>query len=329
MIPDPRAAGQRRPNPFAGGVIDRAAERRRDAEWVRARADDPEARLIPVWRSRSLVVRRGERDVAAALLTTGEAGALVEGADEWVFLGLLGGRPLFAAEVRDAAADAAHLLAGPGRLAAADDAPPELARFGELHDLHRVGAMMEQGEGSLLAYARALVTWNRSHRFCGRCGARTEPRDGGHVRRCTNAACAREHFPRTDPAIIVLVEDGDRCLLGRKSVWPDGVYSTLAGFVEPGESLSEAVAREVFEESGIVVGGVRYRSSQPWPFPSSLMLGFHAEAEGGELRIDRVELSDARWFHRDEVRARREIGLKLPSRVSIARRLIEDWLAGL
>lgn len=328
MIPGSGVAGQRRPNPFAGGVIDRATERRKDADWVRARAADPEARLIPVWRSRSLVVRRGERDVAAALLTAEESAALVEDMEEWVFLGLLAGRPLFAAEVRDEGRDAAHLLAGPGRLAAADDAPPELARFGELHDLHRVGAMLEQGEGSLLAYARALVTWSRSHRFCGRCGARTVPGDGGHVRRCTNDACAREHFPRTDPAIIVLVEDGERCLLGRKAVWPDGVYSTLAGFVEPGESLSEAVAREVYEESGIVVGGVRYRSSQPWPFPSSLMLGFHAEAVGGELRIDRDELSDARWFHRDEVRARREIGLELPSRVSIARRLIEDWLAG-
>jgi NAD+ diphosphatase len=266
--------------------------------------------------------------MSAVFLTTREAADLVEEPPEWVFLGLLDDRPLFAAEVREGAEDAAHLMAGPGRLDGPGEPPADLARFGELHDLHRVGAMLEQGEGSLLAYARALVTWNRSHRFCGRCGHPTEPREGGHVRGCTNAACGRDHFPRTDPAIIVLVADGDRCLLGRKSEWPDGVYSTLAGFVEPGESLSEAVAREVREESGIVVGGVRYRSSQPWPFPASLMLGFHAEARGGELCVDREELCDARWFNRREVLARHETGLKLPSRVSIARRLIEDWLAG-
>jgi NAD+ diphosphatase len=124
----------------------------------------------------------------------------------------------------------------------------------------------------------------------------------------------------------VLVEDGDRCLLGRREIWPEGVYSTLAGFVEPGESLSEAVVREVREESGIEVGDVRYRSSQPWPFPSSLMLGFHAVRTGGDLRVDGVELEDARWFHRDDFARRKEIGLRLPSRVSIARRLIREWL---
>ena len=188
--------------------------------------------------------------------------------------------------------------------------------------------MLGQREDSLLAYARAVVTWSRRHRFCGTCGAPTEPRQGGHVRRCASEACREDHFPRTDPAIIVLVTDGDRCLLGRKDIWPEGVYSTLAGFVEPGESLSEAVVREVREESGIEVGSIRYRSSQPWPFPASLMLGFRAERVGGELSVASQELADARWFERSDFARRREIGLRLPGRVSISRRLIEDWLAG-
>jgi len=283
-------------------------ERRGDTDWVETMRRDPGARLVPVWHSRSLVFGEA-RSFEPVLLSPEAARPLVQEEEDWVFLGLDDGRPVFAAEVADGPAGAAPF--------------PEL---GEFHDLHRVGAMLGRPDGSLLAYARAVVTWSRNHRFCGRCGHVTRATDGGHVRQCQNEVCETEHFPRTDPAIIVLVADGDRCLLGRKDIWPDGVYSTLAGFVEPGESLSEAVIREVREESGIEVGNVRYRSSQPWPFPSSLMLGFHAERVGGELCLEGDELADARWFHRDDFARRRDIGLKLPSRVSIARRLINDWL---
>ncbi|WP_419163817.1 NAD(+) diphosphatase [Candidatus Palauibacter sp.] len=310
----------RTPNPFAGGGLDRAIERRADDAWLIARKSDPSSRVVPVWRSCSLVRETSPRVVTEAaeagydpVLLRPRQAKISEPPGEWIFLGLDrgpdGDRALFAAAV-------------------SGSREPALGGVGTFVDLRRVGALLEQREGSLLAYARAVVTWSRRHRFCGTCGSPTRSGQGGHVRRCEGEACGAEHFPRTDPAIIVLVTDGDRCLLGRKAIWPDGVYSTLAGFVEPGESVSEAVVREVREESGIEVGAVRYRSSQPWPFPASLMLGFRAERVGGELRVARQELVDARWFGRSDFARRREIGFRLPGRVSIARRLIEDWLAG-
>lgn len=305
----------RLPNYFAGGVIDRASERRTDPEWVAGRLSRRDTRVVPVSRARSLVrPTSGDGEgFDPVLLTVSEARRVAGDPAEWIFLGLQrapdGPRALFAAEVGDPPAD-----------------DPLLVGRGEFHDLHRIGATLSRAEGSLLAYARAVVTWSRRHRFCGTCGSPTAPREGGHVRRCVGADCEVEQFPRTDPAIIVLVAEGDRCLLGRKDVWPEGVYSALAGFVEPGESLTEAVVREVREECGIEVGDVRYRSSQPWPFPISLMLGFRARPIGGDLRVDGVELADARWFHRDEFARRDRNGLRLPSRVSIARRLIEEWL---
>jgi NAD+ diphosphatase len=169
--------------------------------------------------------------------------------------------------------------------------------------------------------------WHARHRFCGVCGAATESVEAGHVRRCTNPECKASHFPRTDPAVIMLVHDGDRALLGRQKVWAPGMYSTLAGFLEPGESLEETVAREVFEESGIRVGEVRYHSSQPWPFPASLMIGFHAAATSREIRLNQSELEDCAWFSRSELRDFQAQGKNLPRQDSIARRLIEDWLA--
>ncbi len=307
-------------NPFAGGGLDRATHLRAETEWVSRRRSDPSSRVVPVWCSRNLV-RGAAREPASeaegaayepVLLPPEAAASCSVPAREWIFLGLEEGsdgqRALFAAEVPETR-------------------EPAIDGAGEFLDLRRVGAMLGQRDGSLLAYSRALITWSRRHRFCGTCGTPTESAQGGHVRRCGNETCGAEHFPRMDPAIIVLVTDGDRCLLGRKDIWPEGVYSTLAGFVEPGESLSEAVVREVREESGIEVGSVRYRSSQPWPFPASLMLGFRAERVGGELSVARQELVDARWFERADFARRREIGLRLPGRVSISRRLIQDWLA--
>jgi len=172
-----------------------------------------------------------------------------------------------------------------------------------------------------------VTHWHSRHRFCGVCGAPTVAQTAGHTRLCTNPDCATVHFPRTDPATIMLVTDGDRCLLGRQKVWIPGMYSTLAGFVEPGESLEQAVAREVREESGIEVDAVRYHSSQPWPFPASLMLGFHAVARSRDLVIDPEELEDGRWFTAREVRNFAALGLSLPRPDSIARRLVESWLA--
>jgi NAD+ diphosphatase len=167
-----------------------------------------------------------------------------------------------------------------------------------------------------------MSSFRHRHRFCGSCGAPTVPQDNGRVMVCEREGCGTEFFPRVDPAVIVLVTDGDRALLGRQPGWTAGRYSTIAGFVEPGESLEDAVRREVLEETGIETGMMTYQSSQPWPFPRSLMLGFRAEALSREIRLGDAELEDARWFHRDELHG----GSMLPFPQSIAYRLIQEWL---
>ncbi len=176
-----------------------------------------------------------------------------------------------------------------------------------------------------MVHAVALENWQRMHRFCSRCGERTVIAAAGHVRRCP--ACGAEHYPRTDPAVIMLVTDADdRALLGRQVHWPRGRFSTLAGFVEPGESIEQAVVREAGEEVGVEIGEVEYVASQPWPFPSSLMLGFVARATSTEIRVDGEEIEEARWFSREELRAAFASGEVLPpSGISIAARLIELW----
>ncbi|MCA1711115.1 MAG: NAD(+) diphosphatase [Actinobacteria bacterium] len=192
--------------------------------------------------------------------------------------------------------------------------------------LREVGALLGDRDAGLLVHAVGLANWHATHPHCARCGAPTEAARGGSVRRCT--ADGSEHFPRTDPAVIMLVTDGaDRCVLGRQAVWPAGRFSTLAGFVEPGESAEQAVVREVAEETGIAVRDVVYRGSQPWPFPASLMLGYRAICDGdAEPRPRDGELEDARWLSKDELRSAK--GALLPTPVSIAWRLITDWLDG-
>ncbi|MEZ4676863.1 MAG: NAD(+) diphosphatase [Caldilineaceae bacterium] len=208
-----------------------------------------------------------------------------------------------------------------------EDVPPAwLAGLGAFRDLRAVGLALEPRVGAILAYARAMIYWERRHRYCGDCGSPTQSAEGGFVRTCTNSACAKQIFPRTDPAIIVLVQSDDRCLLARQSSWPAGRYSVIAGFVEPGESLEDAVKREVMEESGIEVGEIYYQSSQPWPFPSSLMLGFVAHAKTTEFDLIDNELEEARWMSRREIaQGIQEGSLKLPPGLSISRRLIESW----
>jgi len=196
-------------------------------------------------------------------------------------------------------------------------------------DLRQLGGRIERREGALLALARAMLFWHARHRFCGLCGNPTRSEEAGHMRRCTESACNTMHFPRTDPAVIMLVSDGDRALMGRSKHFPPGMYSTLAGFVEPGESLEMAVAREVREETGIEVGAVHYHSSQPWPFPANIMLGFHAQALTTEITVDYGELEDARWLERQWLLSHvDDDSFRMPRLDSIARRLIEDWLHG-
>ena len=193
--------------------------------------------------------------------------------------------------------------------------------------LRAVGPALSSPDAALVAQAQALSEWHRAHRFCPRCGGELLPSGGGYVLSCVT--CNRQHFPRTDPAVIMLVTDGDRALLGRQSSWPPGRFSTLAGFVDPGESLEQAVAREVMEEAGIQVADVTYFGNQPWPFPSSLMIGFFARALTTDIEVDGVELEAARWFSREEMRTEAEAGsLVLPGGISISRSLIEAWYGG-
>ncbi len=206
--------------------------------------------------------------------------------------------------------------------AATSAAAPPGTRFEELRPLLPI---LREDEAQLLAYCRALMVWRERHQYCGVCAAPTLARSAGHVLVCTRPGCATQFFPRIDPAVIVLVSAGTQVLLGRQASWPAGRYSALAGFVEAGESLEEAVAREVEEETGVRVLSARYFDSQPWPFPASLMLGFHATADLGPLRLDE-ELEDARWFSRAELGA--ASADLLPPRHTIARRLIEEWLHG-
>lgn len=203
----------------------------------------------------------------------------------------------------------------------------------EFADIRSVGGLMPQQDGSILAYARGLAYWHRRHRFCGACGTATNSEQGGHVRRCANPDCGIDHFPRTDPAVIMLVtadfNGKPHCLLGRQASWAPGMYSSLAGFVEPGESLEVAVAREVKEEASIDITDVEYRASQPWPFPSSLMLGFRARATTFDVDVGKDELEEALWFSHTEIRDLSEANRddrRLSRRDSIARWLIEDWM---
>jgi NAD+ diphosphatase len=195
-------------------------------------------------------------------------------------------------------------------------------------NLRVVGPELSAADAGLVVHAVALAEWHRAHRFCARCGSPLTVAAAGHVLTCSG--CGRQHFPRTDPAVIMLVVDAeDRALLGRQPGWPEGRYSTLAGFVDPGESLENAVRREVAEEVGVEIGEVTYLGNQPWPFPASLMVGFFAEALTTEIEVDREEISDARWFTREEMRTEAEAGtLLLPGGISISRTLVEIWYGG-
>lgn len=303
---------------YTANPLDRAAHLRSDPAWIAARLSDPATWFIAVWNDRSHVT--AETSPRPAYLAGERASMALELAEEVIFLGLMHSRgdsraifaldlsPLSESEALDAVAS------------------------GVFRDLRQVGPLMSQAEGALLAYARAIVHWHGRHPFCPRCGSRSEAQDAGFARICSSRACGATQFPRTDPAVIMLVHDGDaRCVLGSHPRMPPGMHSTLAGFVEPGESLEEAVAREVREEVGLDLepGSIHYFASQPWPFPASLMLGFHARAPYAPLTIDREELSTARWCHREEiVQSAEDERFRLPRRDSIARRLIQSWLDG-
>ncbi len=297
-----------RPNVYSSSPLDRIAHRREDPAWIAEKLADPESLFVPVWRSRNLIKTGAEPE---AVYVSGEMAKALRIEDgPWAFLGILDDRAVFALDI-----------------SAAEDPVPLLPEsLGQFVDLRSVGWGVPRPEASVLAHARGLLHWRQRHKFCSVCGNPNETKSAGHVMTCT--VCNTQHFPRTDPAVIMLVHRGDKALLGHSTRFPRAtMYSTLAGFVEPGETLEEAVRREVLEESGIQVGAVHYHSSQPWPFPGNIMLGFYAEGLSEEITIDPEELKDARWFTKQEMRDHKQHGFDLPRPDSIARRLIEDWLA--
>ncbi len=284
--------------------FDRAAHLRSDESLTTQRMTSPEAVLLPLWRNKSLV----QRAESTELVLLDSQPSLLEMANERVFLGLLEDKPCFA-------------LALPGN----DEIPglPELEGRGQFTDLRMAGPFMSREDAELAAYARGIAYWHRHHGYCGKCGGKTVSEESGHVRACEG--CGKKHFPRTDPAIMALIMHEGRCLLARQPKWPGRMHSILAGFVEPGESLEQAVVREVREEVGLEVAELRYLRSQSWPFPSSLMLGFAMDAVTTEIQLGDDELESAGWYSKEQIREGKEI--TVPPAFSLAGQLIEKFLA--
>lgn len=282
---------------FSGGYVDRAGAVRTSTVRLDAALKHDTTRFVALWESQCLI----END-AAVLLTRAELG-IEPTLSELVYLGTRSERHLFACAL-------------PAALPAQ---APAAERFGNFRAL--LGGV-SAADGHLLAYAKGMLEWRRRHQHCGVCGAPNVSEQGGFVMLCSQPDCAQRCFPRVDPAIIVLVTRGDQCLLGRQQSWPAGRFSTIAGFVEPGESLEDAVRREVAEETNIEVGAAHYLGSQPWPFPQAMMIGFHAEGSSTAIALNDAELAEAHWFSRTELAAGK---VRLPPPTSIAFRLIEAW----
>lgn len=290
---------------LASDPHDRLGLMRTDERWLEERWADPEGRVLVVSGTR---VR--PEDGALEWLPTEKAPDGLR-----VLLGERAGTTYWA------------VIIGPERAKAEPD------RWFPLRGLLPFLQGNQRALAPLVFHALGLAEWHWATRFCPRCGGRLAPRAAGHELVCES--CGKPQFPRSDPAVIMLVAAGEpgsaeeRCLLGRHPGWPEGRYSTLAGFCEPGETLEDAVRREVLEESGVRVGDVTYFGNQPWPLPSSLMLGFHARALTEEIRLDDTELADARWLTRAQMREESEAGtLVLPGGVSISRSLVESWYGG-
>jgi len=296
-----------RRNRFTSVRLDRLVEYREDEAWVSKALHSAAARFVPMWRSRSLIAATSEGQLAV-YLKNGELESL-DTIQPPTLLGTDGKRYFFAVSINDQQRE--EVLAK----------HPETSFV----DLRRASVDMDAKHAGVLAYAKALHYWQHRHHFCGVCGHPNRLQSAGHKLVCSNEECARQSFPRIDPAIIVLVTHGNACLLGRNTNWPARRFSTLAGFVEPGESLEDAVVREVFEEAHVRLKEIRYVSSQPWPFPASSMCGFYAESESRESRASK-ELEELRWFNVEELTAAvedRSVLLSPP--VSIAFRLLADW----
>jgi len=299
-------------NTFSGNPLDRAGDRRSSPEWIAEQRAHPDAMALAMWRG-EVLVEPGPQGERLAYLKLGMAEDAV--GREGLFLGLWKAAPVFAVEF----------------VGGADPTAGPLAGLGRFQEMRGAGSILAAPESAMAATAKSLLDWHDYHGFCARCGQQSEVSDGGWKRVCP--ACATEHFPRVNPVTIMLPVIGDRCLLGRQAAWPPGRMSALAGFLEPGESIEEGCARELAEEAGLRAVRVAYHSSQPWPFPSSLMIGLIAEVENDDAAPDQTELEVVRWLTRDELRkvlASDEgwDGVRPPPPLAIARTLMEAWVEG-
>jgi NAD+ diphosphatase len=294
--------GQSQLNLFSSATINRMARTIGDISELGALESSDDARFLPVYKAKVLVANKKGRLTATAI-EKAELASRFSWVASPVYLGFKNHLHYFAVEVK-----------------AVDE------KIEKFSDLRQSAELLNDNDAALLGYALAILTWQRNHQHCGACGAPTVILQGGHVLQCTESTCTREHYPRTDPAIIVLVEHGDRALFGRKAEWPVHRYSTIAGFVEPGESVEQAVVREVAEETGVEVTESCYHSSQPWPFPGSVMLGYTARAGHSQIHLNDQELEEAMWLSRQELTDQLVCGKFLPpTPISISFRLIEDW----
>jgi NAD+ diphosphatase len=300
-------------NTFAGNPLDRAGDRRNDPEWLAEQAADPNALALVLWEGRPLL-EVGE-EPRLAWLPMAQARAVVP--DRELFLGLWKGAPAFAVEVEGSIDPTAGPLRG----------------VGLFHEMREAAALLPGPDAAMAGTARSLFDWRRRHGFCAACGVQTADACGGWKRICP--ACKTEHFPRVDPVTIMLAVyrggDEPRCLLGRQAAWPEGRMSALAGFLEPGETIEEACAREIEEEAGLTVTAVRYHSSQPWPFPGQLMIGLICEVDSEDAAPDQTELEAVAWLTKAEaaaVLAGTHPAIKAPARIAIARTLLQAWVDG-
>ncbi|MCW5759937.1 MAG: NAD(+) diphosphatase [Phenylobacterium sp.] len=297
-------------NTFAGNPLNRASERRADADWLAGQLGSSDSLGLAIWNGKPLVEKTKEGGVQIAYLPAKMVDELSGGPERLLFMGLWKDTAVFAVDLEGTS----------------DPAQGPLQGLGEFMDLRQIALRLPDTDAAILATAKQMFEWRRRHQYCASCGQPSQAMDGGWKRKCP--ACDAEHFPRTDPVVIMLAVHGDRCMVGRQEIWPKGMFSALAGFLEPGESIEEACARELNEEAGLKTVSVRYHSTQPWPYPSSLMIGLIAEVEDDEGTPDQTELSEVRWFTRAEARsllAGELEGVFCPPRMAIAHQLIRAW----
>lgn len=303
--------------PFAGNPLNRASEKRLEVHWIESRLHAPSSLIFPMWRLEPFLLgpENSPPPIQLGLLKPGVAEVLAADGAPCIFLGLDGDHAVFALDVSAAENPAKE---GP------------LAGLGFFRDARAAGQLVSIKEAAIIAQAKALIDWHQRHGFCPKCGAPTTLMDAGYRRLCEK--CQSEHFPRVDPVVIMLATDGDACLVGRGKLFPQGMFSALAGFIEPGETIEEAVRRELMEEASVKVGEVSYWATQPWPFPSSLMIGCFAKAANRDVKVDQSELAELRWIERKVARelieGKRVDGIMVPPPIAIAHHLIKAFAMG-